>query len=224
MDPADLALIIALDSSASVTFDEFNLIANGCGGALRDPEVVAGLTNGPHGASFCALLLWSGHAEHEISIDWTRLASSEQVEQFASDVENTPRFGLGGLTAIGSALEVCEAMLASLPAPASRHIIDVAGDGGANDGPAPGVIRDRLVAAGVTINGLCVLHEEPDLVETYTRDVIGGPGAFALQCQDYAGFAEGMRQKLQREIAAIGWHLRGAAASRGGADALPLRA
>jgi hypothetical protein len=31
--------------------------------------------------------------------------------------------------------------------------------------------------------------------------VIGGPGAFALQCQDFAGFAEAMRQKLQREIA-----------------------
>jgi hypothetical protein len=55
----------------------------------------------------------------------------------------------------------------------------------------------------VTINGLCVLHEEADLVENYTAEVIGGPGAFALQCQDYAGFAEAMRQKLEKEIAAL---------------------
>jgi hypothetical protein len=62
-------------------------------------------------------------------------------------------------------------------------------------------IRDRLVDAGVTINGLCILHEEPDLLESYTRDVIGGIGAFALQCQDYQGFSAAMRQKLRQEIA-----------------------
>jgi hypothetical protein len=201
MDPADLALIIALDCSASVTFEEFNLIANGCGAALRDSEVVAGLTNGPSGASYCALLLWAGPGEQEISVAWTRVATPQLAEQFAIDVEGTPRFGLGGTTAIGAALLACEAMLSRLPAPAARHVIDVAGDGSANAGPAPAPIRDRLVAAGTTINGLCVLHEEPDLVESYTRDVIGGEGAFALPCADFEGFAEAMRQKLRREVA-----------------------
>ena len=62
MDPVDLALILAFDCSASVTFEEFGLMAGGCAAALRDPEVVAGLTGGPRGASLCALLLWSGHA------------------------------------------------------------------------------------------------------------------------------------------------------------------
>jgi Ca-activated chloride channel family protein len=201
MDPADLALIIALDCSASVTFDEFNLMAGGCAAALRDPEVVAGLIGGPRKASYCALLLWSGATEHEISVDWTRVDSPDSAEQFAKDVDETPRFGFAGLTAIGSALLVAEAMLARLSETVPRRVIDVAGDGRANDGPAPGPIRDRLADAGVTINGLCVLHEEADLVESYTREVIGGPGAFALQCQDYAGFAEAMRQKLEKEIA-----------------------
>jgi hypothetical protein len=204
MEPVDLALIIALDCSASVTFDEFGLIAGGCGAALRDAEVAAGLTGGPLGASLCALLLWSGQGQHEISVDWTRIATPQALENFAADVEGTPRFGLAGLTAIGSALLACATLLANLPATARRSVIDLAGDGAANDGPEPGPIRDRLAAAGVTINGLCVLHEEPDLVATYRRDVIGGPGAFALQCQDYQGFAEAMRQKLQREIALRG--------------------
>ncbi len=201
MDPADLALIVALDCSASVTFDEFNLMAGGCAAALRDPEVVAGLLAGPRRASYCALLLWSGATEHEISVDWTRVDSPDSAAQFARDVEETPRFGFSGLTAIGSALLVAEAMLARLPDTVPRRVIDVAGDGRANDGPSPAPIRDRLADADVTINGLCVLHEESDLVESYTREVIGGPGAFALQCQDYAGFAEAMRQKLQKEIA-----------------------
>ncbi len=80
-------------------------------------------------------------------------------------------------------------------------MIDVAGDGRSNDGPPPAAIRNRLVAAGVTINGLCVLHEEPDLVASYQREVVGGAGSFALACRDYAGFAEAMRQKLQQEVA-----------------------
>jgi hypothetical protein len=203
MEPVDLALIIALDCSASVTFDEFGLMAGGCGAALRDPEVVAGLTNGPHGASLCALLLWSGPKDQAVAVEWTRISSPETLEAFASEVEDTSRLIFASTTAIGSALIACEALLAALPAQASRQIIDLVGDGRANDGPAPSPIRDRLIDAGVTINGLCVLHEEPDLVETFTREVIGGPGAFALPCPDYPAFAEAMRQKLQREIAAL---------------------
>ena len=202
MPDADLALIIALDCSASVTLDEFTLIADGCGHGLRDPAVIDGLTGGPIGASYCALLLWAGPGEQVVSVDWTRIASWGFAVQFATDVANTPRFGLGTSTAIGAALEACERMFKRLPGTATRQVIDVAGDGRANDGPAPGPIRDRLVAAGVTINGLCVLHDEPDLVESYTREVIGGPGAFALHCQDFSEFAEAMRQKLRQEVAA----------------------
>ena len=47
-----------------------------------------------------------------------------------------------------------------------------------------------------------MLHEEPDLLESYEREVIGGPGAFALTCPDYPAFAEAMRRKLLREITA----------------------
>lgn len=201
MDPVDLALLLAFDCSASVTYEEFGLIAGGCAAALRDPEVVTGLTSGPSRASLCALLLWSGHGAHEISLDWTRIASEADVREFADDVENTPRLVRAGATALGEALLAAEAMLAALPAPARRQVIDVAGDGRSNEGIAPGPVRDRLADAGVTINGLCVLHEEPDLLDNYRREVIGGPGSFALQCQDYDGFADAMRQKLQQEIA-----------------------
>ena len=57
-----------------------------------------------------------------------------------------------------------------------------------------------MVAKGITINGLCILHEEPDLLQSYTAEVIGGPRAFAVTCKDYPDFAEAMRQKLTREI------------------------
>lgn len=201
MEPVDLALLMALDCSASVTFEEFNLMAGGCAAALRDAEVVAGFTGGAHGASLCALLLFSSPDAQAVSVPWTRIATPADLERFAADVDNTPRLVRAGTTAIGSALVAAGALLDILPAPARRRVIDVVSDGGANDGPAPEPIRDRLVDAGVTINGLCVLHEEPDLVATFTATIIGGPGAFAEQCQDYDGFADAMRRKLQREIA-----------------------
>ena len=203
MDPVDLALLFVLDCSASVTFDEFNLIAGGCGAALRDPDVVAGLLGGARRASLGAVLVFSGPEAQAIPVPWSRIDTPETLEQFATDVENVERSVRATSTAIGAALEVCESLFDVLPAPAARRVIDVAGDGRSNDGPAPGPVRDRLVAAGATINGLCVLHEEPDLVASFTREVIGGPDAFALPCPDYAEFAEAMRLKLQREVAAL---------------------
>ena len=200
MNPVDLALVLALDGSASVTFDEFNLMAGAMGAALRDPEVVAGLTRGPARASLGALLLWSGTGAQEVLVDWTRIASPEGAAAFADAVENVPRTVRPGETAIGEALLASLTLLAHAPASARRQVVDVIGDGRSNAGISPAPVRDRMAAAGITINGLCVLHEEPDLLASYTREVIGGPGAFALPCPDYPSFAAAMQRKLVREI------------------------
>lgn len=196
-DKVDLALVLAIDGSASVTYDEFGLIAGGLAASLRDKEISQALIAG--NGTLLSLLLWSGQSDQDVIVDWTRIASPAELAAFASQVEDMPRSVPPGLTAIGAALGTATALLARAPAQATRQIIDVAGDGRNNDGPNPAPIRDRLAEAGVTINGLCVLHEEPDLLTSYTREVIGGPGHFALVCPDYAGFAAAMSQKLRQE-------------------------
>ena len=201
--PVDLALLLAFDGSASVTFDEFGLMTRGVAQALRDPALLAAIVFGAHRASQCAVLLWSGHEAQEVLVPWTRIADKAALDGLADAIEDMPRDVRPGTTAIGSALIACEDLLAAMPAAAVRRVIDVVGDGRSNDGPPPAPIRDRLVAAGVTINGLCVLHEEADLVESYIAEVIGGAGAFALRCQDYDGFADAMQQKLAREVAGV---------------------
>jgi Ca-activated chloride channel homolog len=214
MDAVDLALVLAVDGSASVTFEEFGLIAGGMAAAIRDPSVVVGLTSGPAGASACCLLLWSGAAAQDVLVAWTRIASPADADAFAGQIDATPRTVRAGLTAIGEALLAAASLLDGLQATAGRRIINVIGDGRSNDGRPPAPIRDRLAASGVTINGLCVLHEEPDLVESYTAEVIGGPGGFALACADYPAFTEAMTLKLTTEIAA---------APRDGPDAASTR-
>ena len=201
MQPVDLALVLAFDCSASVNFNEFVLMTTGCAAALRDPDVAAGLTGGALGGTLAALLLWSGPGAQEVMVEWTRLSNAPELNAFAQAVEDVPRILPAGTTAIGEALLACRALLAQLPAPALRAVVDLVGDGRSNAGIDPEPARDLLINDGVTINGLCILREEPDLVASYTREVIGGPGAFALQCQDFNSFAEAMRQKLAREIA-----------------------
>jgi hypothetical protein len=202
MDAVDLALILAVDGSASVTYDEFNLIAIGMAKALRDPVVVRGLIGGPARSSLGALLLWSGAGQQAVIANWTRIASPADAAAFADDVDNMERVVRPGETAIGEALLAAITLFAHLPAHPARQVVNVVGDGRSNDGVAPGPIRDRMAASGIIINGLCILHEEPDLLESYTRDVIGGPGSFAVTCKTYEDFTEAMRQKLVREVGA----------------------
>lgn len=190
-------MVLAVDGSASVTYDEFGLIAGGMAAALRDPAVVAGLTRAP---SMLSLLLWSGPGAQEVITPWTRIGSAADLEGFANEVDNMPRLVKAGETAIGEALLASLTLLAHLPAVTRRSVVDVIGDGRSNAGIAPGPIRDKMAAADITINGLCILHEEPDLLDSYTAEVIGGPGAFAVICKDYDGFEEAMRRKLTREV------------------------
>jgi Ca-activated chloride channel family protein len=189
-------MVLAVDGSASVTYEEFGLIAGGMAAALRDPAVVEGLA----GTSILSLLLWSGTGQQDIITPWTRIGSAADLAGFADSVDNMPRTVRAGATAIGEALLASLTLLARVPAVPKRNIVNVIGDGRSNDGIAPGPIRDRMVAADITINGLCILHEEPDLLASYTEEVIGGPGAFAVTCRAYADFAEAMRQKLTREV------------------------
>jgi Ca-activated chloride channel homolog len=200
MDAVDLALVLAVDGSASVTYEEFGLIAGGMAAALREPAIIAGLIGGPAKASLGSLLLWSGAGAQEVIADWTVIASEAAAKAFADAVDNMPRIVPAGKTAIGEALLASLTLLGRIPAAPKRQVVNVIGDGRSNDGIAPGPIRDRMVSAGIVINGLCILHEEPDLLQSYTEEVIGGPGAFALTCQDYPAFAAAMKQKLAREI------------------------
>jgi Ca-activated chloride channel family protein len=203
MNAVDLALVLAVDGSASVTYEEFGLIAGGMAAALREPAIVAGLTGGPAKASLCSLLLWSGAGAQEVITGWTLIASDTDARAFADQVDNMPRIVPAGQTAIGEALLASLTLLSQLPGTPARQVVDVIGDGRSNDGIAPGPVRDRMAAAGITINGLCILHEEADLLRSYQAEVIGGPGAFAVTCQDYAAFAAAMKQKLAREIAPV---------------------
>jgi hypothetical protein len=200
MDPVDIALCLAMDVSASVDFDEFALMAGGTAAALRDPSVLAAATSGPRRAAALSLVLWSGVGAQDVALPWTRLDGPDSVAAIAEAIENAPRLPRPGATALGEGMAAGLALLGAFPGDAARYVMDVSGDGPHNQGRAPGPVRDLAVDAGITINALAILNEEPDLLEHYAAEVIGGPGSFAMSCADYPDFADAILRKLRREF------------------------
>jgi hypothetical protein len=198
MEPVDLALVLAVDVSASVDYQEFALMIGGLSAAFLEPGVVAAATGGRRGAVAIAALFWS--EAQALALPWTRLASAEDGVVIGEALLAAPRLPRAGATALGEGLVAALALLARCPAPATRLVVDVSGDGAGNRGRASGPVRDVAVAAGVVINGLAVVNEEPDLPAHYAAEVIGGPGSFAMECADYADFAEAIGRKLVREM------------------------
>ena len=87
-------------------------------------------------------------------------------------------------------------------------MIDVSGDGVNNMGPPVTLMRDEVLDAGITINGLPIMMKRPygytsdaNLDVYYEDCVIGGPGSFVIAIQERDQFKEATRTKLVLEIA-----------------------
>jgi len=198
MDPVDLALVLAVDVSASVDYEEFALMIGGLSAAFLDADVIAAATGGPQGAVAVAALFWS--EVPEMALPWLRLANPVDGALIAEALLVAPRLPRAGATALGEGLVGALTLLARCPAQATRLMVDVSGDGAGNRGRPSGPVRDVAVTSGVVINGLAVVNEEADLVAHYAAEVIGGLGSFVMDCANYTDFADAIGRKLVREM------------------------
>ena len=197
----DVALVLAVDVSESVDAEEYELQHEGIARAFEGAPLITAVSGGSHGAIEVLVLEWSDRDKQVITVDWTRVGDAASAKAFAAKVRASQRSS-NGLTAIGDALLAAQAAFRRLPDQAERLVVDVSGDGMANIGPPPQLVRDELVAAGVTVNGLAILKTEPWLDSYYDQYVVGGPGGFLVQIEDFPSFAAAIQQKLLGEIAA----------------------
>jgi|TARA_R110000772_G_scaffold108914_10_gene212060 hypothetical protein len=199
-EEVDMQLVLAIDVSSSVNYDEYNLQMRGFAAAFRDDLVIEAITAGPRGRISIAATHWAGLREQQTILDWQVIASGDDARAYADQLDRVPRsFPYGG-TAIAGALDHAFSLFAGDRNLSARRVIDISGDGVVSIGRAPEVARDRIVAAGVIINGLPILNDEPEL-ETYYRDrVIGGIGAFTEKAEGYEDFSRAIAEKLAREI------------------------
>jgi uncharacterized protein DUF1194 len=195
---AALALVLAVDVSASVTADSYVLQHDGIARAFADSRLVEAITGSPGGIEVL-VLEWSDPETIAVVVDWMRVTDRTSAGALVATLRASRRSS-NGLTAIGPALLAAAAAFERLPEPAARHVIDLSGDGMANFGLPPATARDRIVAAGISINGLAILTEEPWLADYYRSNVIGGPAAFVVVAREFGDFAEAMLRKLIEEV------------------------
>lgn len=199
---AALALVLAIDVSESVSSERYVLQHDGIAKAFETPELIDKIVASPGGIE-ALVLEWSDPDKIAVTVGWTRISSRAGAVAFAKAIRATQRSS-HGLTAIGSAMLAAAAAFEHMPEPADHRVIDVSGDGIANFGVSPVSARDELVQAGITINGLAILTEEPWLDDYYRANVIGGPSSFVVVAKSFESFAEAILRKLVQEVASVG--------------------
>jgi Protein of unknown function (DUF1194) len=211
-EDVDLELVLAADVSRSVDDVEFKLQRQGYAAALTDRRVMMAIRSGPIGKIALSMFEWSGEFAQRVLIDWM-VVSDEESAAFAAERLLTQPRPFAERTAIGVALEFGMAMFPRNPHKGARRTIDVSGDGTNTNGIFPSIVRDRAAAAGITINALVILSPEPmpwnplhthppgGLQLYFEKNVIGGPGAFAMVVDDHKTFVQAMASKLVKEIA-----------------------
>ena len=196
---ASVALVLAVDVSESVSTERYLLQHDGIARAFENPELVGRISAVPGGIE-ALVLEWSDPEKISITVGWTRITNEASAADFAAAVRATRRSS-NGLTALGSAMLAAAAAFDHMPEPAVHKIIDISGDGMANFGVPPAVARDTVVQAGITVNGLAILTEEPWLDEYYRQNVMGGASSFVVVAQGMDSFADAMLRKLVQEVA-----------------------
>ncbi|MGH7056399.1 MAG: DUF1194 domain-containing protein [Acetobacteraceae bacterium] len=210
--PVDVELVLVTDVSRSIVSSEFALEKQGYASAIESPEVLNAIKQGPIGAIAVSYVEFSGPHQITTVVGWQRIDNLATARKFAAAMLAEPRSSVGR-TAIGSAIAAAVGDLAESGLTATRRMIDVCGDGNDNAGIAMHVARAEAGKAGVTINGLAIIHDNPPpwlvphvdppggLVKYYHDHVIAGPGSFVMQVHDYHDFGTAMTRKLVLEIA-----------------------
>ncbi|MFC1491509.1 DUF1194 domain-containing protein [Nitrospinota bacterium] len=207
----DLELVLAVDISGSIDEEEARLQRKGYIDAFTSPEVLAAIRSGYHKRIAVTYFEWARYDYQIPIIPWTLIHDSESARAFSSSLAASPP-GDGPRTSISGAIEYAIPMFSQNAFEGTRHVIDISGDGPNNSGSLVTMARDKGIRAGLTINGLPIINNNPSRwgwppmpnLDLYYRNcVIGGPRAFIIVAKDFKSFAHAIRKKLVLEIAGI---------------------
>ena len=199
----DLALVLAVDGSGSISDAEFEFQKSSIATALRADEVRHALQGA--GIVIISAVFWGDGEFSNQQLSWHMVAGGRNIEAFAREIETTPRHVFGN-TDIGSGLWTALDMLQNAGVCADRTIVNISGDGKETLAPKRRqaatlfVARERAMRMGVTVNALTVSDEVPDLADYFERSVITGAGSFVMDIRELRDFATAIRRKLAREI------------------------
>ena len=211
--PVDLALVLLTDVSRSMSDREYQMVKDGYKAAFADPEVIRAILDNSKGVAV-AYVEFSGRDEFTVVKGWDVLTDAASARTFGDAVAIATRTSSGNTALAPSIKKAAEMLTADAPA-VGRRVIDVASDH-LWDGGRSATVRNAAVAAGITINALPIIDTRPigtfdgrmsyaewgsqGGVAFYRNYVIGGPGSFLIEVQDYGAFGEALKRKLLREL------------------------
>jgi len=208
--PVDVELVLAVDVSYSMDPEEQALQREGYQQALTSSEFLRALREGINGKVAVTYFEWGGNFDRRIIVPWRLIDGPESADAVAAEIGRST-FRRASRTSISGALEFARPMFDNSGYRGVRRVIDVSGDGANNQGTMVTAARDKVLAAGIVINGLPIMLKRPrwstmDIgeLDVYFEDcVIGGPGAFVVPVREREKLKEAIRRKLVLEIAGL---------------------
>jgi hypothetical protein len=205
----DVELVLAVDISYSMDYEELALQRDGYILALTSEQFLDAVGRGPIGKIAVTYVEWAGASEQRVVVPWQVIDGPASADAFAKQLKDNP-IRRAYRTSISEALKF-SAQLFNAQYQGLRRVIDVSGDGSNNQGDLIVPTRDEVVRKGITINGLPIMLKEPissmidlpDLDIYYQDCVIGGPGAFLVPVRKPHQFADAIRTKLLLEVAGV---------------------
>jgi hypothetical protein len=200
----ELALVLAIDGSGSISDADFALQMAGYALAFTDRRVQGALRKA--GIVDIAVVVWGDEEMSPQILPWRRIASPDDAVGLAGAITRLQR-RVTGDTGIGRGLWTALELMDQGQPCAARRIINISGDGKESFGQRPrhhvplALARDRAEAMQVTINGLAITTEVSDLQGWYHDQVITGPDAFVMTANSFDAFSAAIIRKLTREIA-----------------------
>ena len=212
--PVDVELVIAVDISYSMDYDELALQRGGYVAALTSKQFLDALKQGAYGRIAVTYVEWAGWTEQKVIVPWQLIDGPESADAFASLLTETP-IRRAYRTSISGALKFSAELFEKTEFKGTRKVIDVSGDGTNNQGDLIEPTRDAVLAKGIIINGLPIMLKMPlasmidipNLHEYYEDCVVGGPGAFVIPARDRQQFVDAIRNKLVLEVSNLQWPL-----------------
>lgn len=192
----EVALMLAVDVSGSVSPNEYRIQMDGLATALVDRAISGALIEGQ---AKLALMQWTGSGRQRVVINWTDMTDRDAVASFAEQVTLEPRLWRNFSTAIGEAIALGITYFAQVPE-CERRVIDISGDGPNNEGRAPVLLWEELAAAGITVNALVIEDSVQGLTDYFEAEVITGENAFAVTANRFSDYPVQIEKKLYREL------------------------
>ena len=210
-EKVDVEIVLAVDTSDSVSATEHLAQVEGMARAFETQgfqRILGGLKTGKMAVS---VLYWAGREQQVFAVPWAVISDLPTARAFARKIRDRAKKPWPTLsyTAIGEAMTVAAEAIMDNRFEGERKIIDLSGDDPANIGLRPRDVRDQLVAAGFTINGLPVLADRRDpesrreLVDYFEREVVGGKQSFLNPALTFGHYAEAFYRKFLSEISGV---------------------